>query len=108
MAALKPHTVGLTGKVHARSAVADPAWRTSLTRALMGVPFTVRSVLAEPVMPLAQLLELKVGDVIPIGLGNEVPVMIGTDRFGTGTVGTSNGHAAIQLTSIAPLEGQIQ
>ncbi len=70
----------------------------------MGVKFPVRSVLAEPVIPLAQLLSLKVGDVIPVGLGHDVPVMVGADRLGTGTVGTSNGHAAIKLTSIVSLE----
>src|SRR3546814_13124785 len=64
---------------------------------VMTVKFPVRSVLAEPVISLARLMELKEGDVIPISFGPEVPVMIGTDRFGPGTVGPSNGRAAIRL-----------
>ena len=104
VSALKPHTPSLTGKVVGREAEPDPAWRNGLTRAVMGVKFPVRSVLAEPVIPLAKLLDLKVGDVIPIGLGSDVPVMVGSDRLGTGTVGTSNGHAAIKLTSLLALE----
>ncbi|RIA44520.1 flagellar motor switch protein FliM [Hephaestia caeni] len=100
VAALKPHTLSLTGKVHTKSAEPEPEWRNGITRAVMAVQFPVRSVLAEPVISLARLMELKEGDVIPISFGPEVPVMIGTDRFGAGTVGTSNGRAAIRLNSI--------
>jgi flagellar motor switch protein FliM len=64
------------------------------------VRFPVRSVLAEPMISLVKLMELKAGDVIPISFGADVPVMVGGDRLGTGTVGTSNGKAAIRLTMI--------
>jgi len=100
VAALKPYAPSLTGKVHAKTAEPDPAWRNSLTRAVMGVRFPIRSVLAEPMVPLSVLMDLKPGDVIPISLGADVPVMVGGDRLGAGTVGTSNGHAAIRLSSI--------
>jgi flagellar motor switch protein FliM len=101
---LKPHTPQLTGKVHGETAEPDPTWSGSLTRAAMTIQFPVRSVLAEPNISLAQLMELKVGDVIPIAFGKDVPVMVGGDRFGTGTVGTSNGKAAIKLTKIKRIQ----
>lgn len=101
VAALKPHAPQLTGKVVSRSAEADPAWRTSLTRAVMGVRLPVRSVLDEPVISLARLMELQAGDVIPISFGVDVPVMVGNDRLGLGTVGTANGRAAIKITQLA-------
>ena len=100
VAALKPHTPSLIGKVHAKTAAPDPAWRNSLTRNVMGVKFPVRSVLAEPMVSLSVLMDLKPGDVIPISFGAEVPVMVGGDCLGLGTVGTSNGKAAIRLNSI--------
>lgn len=100
VAALKPHGPSLTGKVH-KTAEPDPAWRNSLTRAVMDVRFEVRSVLAEPMVSLQLLMDLKAGDVIPITVGQDVPVMVGGDRLGTGTVGTSNGKAAIRLTTIS-------
>ncbi|MEG3087496.1 flagellar motor switch protein FliM [Sphingomonas sp. PB4P5] len=100
VAALKPHTPSLIGKVHAKTAAPDPAWRNSLTRRVMGVKFPVRSVLAEPMVALSVLMELKAGDIIPISFGAEVPVMVGGDCLGLGTVGTSNGKAAIRLNSI--------
>ena len=101
---LKPHAATLTGKVLDK-AEPDPAWRSGLARSVMAVRFPVRSVLAEPVVPLQLLLALKPGDVIPIDVAADVPVMVGRDRLGAGTVGTSNGRAAIRLTSLARIEG---
>jgi len=100
VAALKPHAPALTGKVLDK-AEPDPAWRNALTRAAMNVRFPVRSVLAEPTVPLSRLMNLVVGDVIPLSIGPTVPVMVGGDRLGTGTVGTSNGRAAVQLVSLS-------
>ncbi|TKD52007.1 flagellar motor switch protein FliM [Sphingomonas baiyangensis] len=102
--ALKPLGASLNAKVHGRTAEPEPKWRNGLTRAAMGVRFPVRSVLAEPVMSLGRLLELKEGDVIPISFGQHVPVMVGTHRLGTGVVGTANGHAAICIAHIEQLD----
>ncbi len=104
VAPLKPHAPTLTGKVLDK-AEPDPVWRTQLTRAAMAVRFPVRSVLAEPVVSLQLLMDLKPGDVIPISIAPDVPVMVGNDRLGHGTVGVSNGHAAIRLTALALPEG---
>lgn len=101
--ALKPHGATLMGKVLDK-AEADPVWRTGLTRSVMTVKFPVRSVLAEPVVPLQMLIDLKPGDVIPITIAADVPVVVGNHRLGCGTVGTSNGFAAIRLTSLAHLD----
>jgi flagellar motor switch protein FliM len=103
VAALKPHGAALAVKVHGVSAEVEPEWRSGLTRAVMGVKFPVRSVLAEPVVPLGLLLDLKQGDVIPIDFGPEVPVMVASRRLGTGMVGTANGRAAVRLTQLEPL-----
>ncbi|MGJ3628883.1 FliM/FliN family flagellar motor switch protein [Sphingomonas sp. MMS24-JH45] len=103
MPALKPHATELTGKVVAKAAEPDAKWQTSLTRAAMTVRLPVRSVLAEPVVSLARLMDLKPGDVIPISFGDNVPVMVGGSLLGTGTVGTSNGRAAIRLSHLEGL-----
>ncbi|WP_298809754.1 FliM/FliN family flagellar motor switch protein [uncultured Sphingomonas sp.] len=100
VATLKPFTQVLTGKVVAKPAEADAAWQMSLTRAAMTVRMPVRSVLAEPVLPLRRLMDLKPGDVIPIAFNNDVPIVIGDTCVGTGTVGTSNGRAAIRISTL--------
>ncbi|MET0307883.1 MAG: FliM/FliN family flagellar motor switch protein [Sphingomonas sp.] len=103
VAALKPHSNSLAAKVHGADVEIEPEWRSGLTRAVMGVKLPVRSVLAEPVVPLSLLLDLKAGDVIPIDFGAEVPVMVAERRLGTGLVGTANGRAAVRLTQLEPL-----
>jgi flagellar motor switch protein FliM len=103
VSALKPHGASLTARVHGVAEEVEPQWRSGLTRAVMGVQLPVRSVLAEPVIPLGRLLDLKAGDVIPIEFGAEVPVMVASRRLGTGLVGTANGHAAVRLTSLEPI-----
>ena len=103
VSALKPHSASLMVKVHDAPAEIEPEWRSGLTRAVMGVTLPVRSVLAEPRISLGLLMELKAGDVIPIDFGPEVPVMVAARRLGTGQVGTSNGRAAVRLTSLEPI-----
>jgi flagellar motor switch protein FliM len=106
VAALKPHTASLTTKVHGETVEVEPQWRNALTRAAMAVSLPVRSVLAEPMIPLGRLLELKTGDVIPIEFGAEVPVMVASRRLGTGQVGTANGRAAVRMTSLEPINAE--
>ncbi|RYD62054.1 MAG: flagellar motor switch protein FliM [Sphingomonadales bacterium] len=103
VSALKPHTASLMPKVHDKPDEVEPEWRSGLTRAVMGVTLPVRSVLCEPSISLARLMELKAGDIIPVDFGTEVPVMVAHRRLGTGQVGTSNGRAAVRLSAIEPI-----
>ncbi|HEY0624278.1 FliM/FliN family flagellar motor switch protein [Sphingomonas sp.] len=98
VSALKPYTPSLTAKVIGGEPEPEPEWRNGLTRAAMALRLPVRSVLAEPVVPLTTLMALKPGDVIPISFGPDVPVMVARQQIGAGTVGTANGQAAIRLT----------
>ena len=104
VAALKPHTNVLTGKVVAKTETGS-LWQTQLTRAAMSVRLPVRSVLAEPRVSIARLMALQPGDVIPISFAPDVPVMVGGAVVGTATVGTSNGRAAIRISK---LEGPVE
>ena len=61
---------------------------------------------ADGTASLSLLMDLKPGDVIPISLGPEVPVMVGSGRLGMGTVGTSNGHAAVRLTHLDRIDDE--
>jgi flagellar motor switch protein FliM len=72
----------------------------------MNVKLPVRSVLAEPVIPLAQLMTLKPGDIIPISFGPEIPLLVSNNRFARGAVGASNGRAAIRVHRIEPLDDE--
>lgn len=104
VSALKPYTPSLTAKVIGGEPEPEPEWRNGLTRAAMALRLPVRSVLAEPVVPLSMLMALKAGDVIPLAFGPDVPVMVARRKIGSGTVGTANGHAAIRLTRFESLQ----
>lgn len=103
---LKPITAILSSKVQARRQADDPSWTNNLMRAAMNVKLPIRSVLAEPVIPLAQLMSLKPGDIIPISFGPEIPLLVANRRFARGGVGASNGRAAIRLHRIEPIEDE--
>jgi flagellar motor switch protein FliM len=103
VAALKPHTPNLTAKVIGGEPEPEPEWRNGLTRNAMALRLPVRSVLAEPMVPVSMLMALKLGDVIPISFGPDVPVMVARQKIGFGTVGTANGQAAIKMTRFEPL-----
>jgi flagellar motor switch protein FliM len=105
-ASLKPIASILSSKVQSRRQAADPTWTGNLARAVMSVKLPVRSVLAEPVIPLAQLMTLKPGDIIPISFGSEIPLLVSNNRFARGAVGAANGRAAIRVHRIEPLDDE--
>lgn len=103
VAALKPHGAALAENDVRPAVEAEPEWRSGLTRAVMGVKLPVRSILCEPRIALGRLMGLKAGDIIPIEIDQDVPVYVATNRIGTGTVGTSNGQAAVRLSKLEPI-----
>lgn len=78
----------------------DADWKSKLLGALDNVALPVRSVLARPEMTVAQLLQLKPGDVIPITLSQTVPLLVGNRRFAEGTIGEQEGRAAMMIESL--------
>jgi flagellar motor switch protein FliM len=98
VAGLKPIALQLGARVKGRGG--DPAWFSALARNVMDVKLPVRSVLAEPVVPLSRLMNLKPGDIIPISFGPEVPLFVADNRFARGSVGAANGRAAIKVARI--------
>lgn len=78
----------------------DPVWQSRLSDAVMQVRLPVRTVFARPELPLAQLLTLQPGDIIPVCLPNQVPVTIAGRLFARGSVGDSNGRTAIKIERI--------
>ncbi|MCW0200192.1 flagellar motor switch protein FliM [Sphingopyxis sp.] len=78
----------------------DPAWTATLNRALKTVRVPVRSVLARPEISLVKLLSLEVGDIIPLTIPRNVPVTVAGRSFASGSIGESNGNAAILIETV--------
>jgi flagellar motor switch protein FliM len=79
---------------------ADAAWTGALNSALRDVRLPVRSVLARPEISLTKLLDLQVGDIIPLTIPRHVPITIAGRNFATGSIGEANGNAAIMIEHI--------
>jgi flagellar motor switch protein FliM len=75
-------------------------WQARLTHSALGVGFPVRAVFAEPVLPLATLMRLQAGDIIPVSAPSEIGLMLCGRRLAGGQAGESNGRAAISIDRI--------
>ncbi|WP_379922681.1 FliM/FliN family flagellar motor switch protein [Erythrobacter sp. R86502] len=64
------------------------------------IPLPLHVVLADFDLSLARLQSLAPGDVIPLAMGRQVPLMVRDTVVGHGTVGTAEDRMAIRLTRI--------
>lgn len=100
LAALRPYEAQLAAKVHDEAGPADAEWRERMAGALENVRLPVRSVLARPELSVAQLMELKVGDVIPITLAPKAPLIVASRKLAHGTIGERDGRAALMIEQV--------
>ncbi|KKC26607.1 flagellar motor switch protein FliM [Sphingomonas sp. SRS2] len=97
---LQPIEDEIASRVQAGAGGNDRDWKNKLLGALDNVSLPVRSVLARPEMTVAELLGLKVGDIIPITLSQTVPLLVGNRRFAEGTIGEQEGRAAMMIENL--------
>jgi len=102
LSALKPVLAKLGPPLGGPAAPENPRWSGALARAVMNVPLPVRSVLTEPVVPLSVLANLKPGDIIPIELDADIPLLIQARAVARGTVGQSGGKVAVKVDRMIP------
>jgi flagellar motor switch protein FliM len=79
-------------------------WRERLAAALGQVRVRARTVLARPELSLAELMQLRPGDVIPISLPAQVPLLVEGRPFALGTIGEHDGRAALKIEKIEKIE----
>jgi flagellar motor switch protein FliM len=70
------------------------------------VELDLKSDLAYPRISLLDLMNLKVGDIIPIKMPDTVVVQVEGVPTYEGIYGTVNGHAAIRLLGLKKEEGK--
>jgi flagellar motor switch protein FliM len=79
----------------------DPVWQTRIARRMRDIRMPARTVLARPNLSLAELMQLKVGDVIPVTIGRSLPLIVGNRIVAHGTIGEQDGRAAFQIEKLA-------
>lgn len=94
---LKPISAQLRSRLQSDVVEESEGWRDQLFRAVMAIPLTVSARLAEPELPLRQLLQMRAGDTLPVVLNETVEVTVqGTPLF-RARPGEIRGHAALSL-----------
>lgn len=64
------------------------------------LPLTLRAVLVDMALPLSRFGALEVGQVLPVAVSRQVPVMTGTATVAHGMAGAEDDRVAIQITQI--------
>lgn len=79
-----------------------PRSANGLAAPFAAMPLPLHVVLAEFDLSLARLQTLGPGDMIPLTMGRQVPLMVGDTVLAHGSVGTADDHMAIRLTRFPP------
>ena len=80
-------------------------WQTSAAIAQhCGLP--ARTVLARPDLSLADLRQLKAGDIFPVTINRSLPLIVGDRIVALGSFGEQDGRAAFQIEKLAQETGQ--
>jgi flagellar motor switch protein FliM len=88
----------LTGsKVHDENVVTDPIWQTCLERQMANIRLPARTVLARPSLSLTELIQLQPGDVIPVHINRNLPLIVGDRIIAQGSIGEQDGRAAFMI-----------
>lgn len=75
-------------------------WRAQLGAALADIRIEARTVLARPELSVSELIQLKVGDVIPVSIPASVPLLVEGRTVAVGSIGEQDGKAALRVERI--------
>lgn len=100
LAALRGVEPLMGNRVHDDDGQADPLWQARIARRMRDIRLPARTVLARPHLSLSELMDLKVGDIIPVSIGRSLPLIVGDRVVAHGTVGEQDGRAAFQIEKL--------
>ena len=87
----------LAARSHDETSAKSGEWRDRLGNAVGEIRIEARTVLARPELSLAELMQLQAGDIIPVSLSKQVPLIVAGRRIALGTVGEHDGRAALKI-----------
>ena len=79
----------------------DPLWEARLARQMGNIRLPAKTILARPTLTLAELLNLKNGDVIPVNIARNLPLIVGSRVLAQGTIGEQNGRSAFMVDKMS-------
>lgn len=87
-------------KMPADDEAGDPVWQGRIARRMRDIRLPARTVLARPNLSLAELMQLKTGDIIPVTIGRSLPLIVGNRIVAHGSIGEQDGRAAFQIEKL--------
>ncbi|MCR6496387.1 flagellar motor switch protein FliM [Thermomonas sp. S9] len=102
-AMLEPIRDQLDAGVQSDRVEKDESWTRALRAQLQDAEVELSSVLAERQISLRELSRLKVGDVIPLDIRQEVPLQVEHLPLFSGEFGVHNGRNAVKITAVHTL-----
>lgn len=75
----------------------DPYWQAALRDSVMGLRVATRCTIAEPVLSLREVANMKVGDIIPLAAGQRSVLKAGGITMATANLGVRNGQLALKI-----------
>ncbi len=85
----------------------DESWKMALNEQLRGTEVELSCVLAEKTISLRQMLQMKIGDVLPITMSEHVPLCAEKVPIFTGEFGSHNNKNAIKIVANKPPGGKL-
>ena len=79
----------------------DPVWQARIANRMRDIRLPARTVLARPNLSLADLMQLKAGDIIPVTISRSLPLIVGDRIVAHGSIGEQDGRAAFQIEKLA-------
>lgn len=79
----------------------DPLWQACIAQRMRDIRLPARTVLARPNLSLADLMQLKAGDIIPVTISRALPLIVGDRIVAHGSIGDQDGRAAFQIEKLA-------
>ncbi|KFG89116.1 Flagellar motor switch protein FliM [Sphingobium herbicidovorans NBRC 16415] len=79
----------------------DPIWQARIANRMRDIRLPARTVLARPNLSLADLMQLKAGDIIPVTISRSLPLIVGDRIVAHGSIGDQDGRAAFQIEKLA-------
>ena len=79
----------------------DTVWQARIANRMRDIRLPARTVLARPNLSLADLMQLKAGDIIPVTISRSLPLIVGDRIVAHGSIGEQDGRAAFQIEKLA-------
>jgi flagellar motor switch protein FliM len=79
----------------------DPVWQARIANRMRDIRLPARTVLARPNLSLADLMQLKAGDIIPVTISRSLPLIVGDRIVAHGSIGDQDGRAAFQIEKLS-------